>query len=366
MAVLSKGTLFPSIIVSEVVNKVKGKSTLAKLSTVKPVSFNGNDIFTFNMDSDISIVAENAGKPHGGFSAIPIKVTPIKVVYQGRVSDEFLYASEEAKVDILGGFTEGFGKKLAAGLDKMAFHKINPASGQPSTLISSSFDSDVSNKVAYSASSGGDAAIEAAVQLLGDNDATGIAISKTFAGLLAGETKTGGDKKFPELAWGGQPERLGGLACSINSTLSPDDYAIVGDFDMFRWGYAKSVTFETIEYGDPDNTGVDLKGNNQVMLRAEAYIGFAIIDPAAFALIKPKFAVKYDKNGGSGNAMTDGAYFADETATVAANTYTAPASKTFDSWNTKADGSGTEYAAAATLTMPAGDLTLYAQWVAST
>ena len=362
MAVLSKGSLFDPVVVTDVFNKVRGKSSLAKLSGAKLLSFNGNSIFTFNMDSEIALVAENASKPHGGFSVGTVTVTPLKVVYQGRVSDEFMYASDEAKVDILAGFVEGFSAKLAAGLDKMAFHGVNPATGLASTLITSYFDGSVSNLVAYSSGTGGDAAIEAASQLLGDYSANGLAISKTFAGLLAGETKSNGDKKFPELAWGGQPERLGGLPCDVNATVGPDNYAVMGDFNAFRWGYAKDVTFETIEYGDPDNSGDDLKNKNQVMLRAEAYIGFAIIDPAAFALVKPKFAVKYDKNGGTGDAMTAGAYYADATATVSSNTYTPPATKSFSKWNTKSDGSGTDYAAAATFTMPAADVTLYAIW----
>ena len=41
--------------------------------------------------------------------------------------------------------------------------------------------------------------------------------------------------------------------------------------------------------------------------------------------------------------------------------FTAPAGKTFSKWNTKADGTGTDYAAAATYTASA-DLKLYAVW----
>ena len=44
--------------------------------------------------------------------------------------------------------------------------------------------------------------------------------------------------------------------------------------------------FEVIEYGDPDNAGSDLKGHNQVYLRAEAYIGWAVLDGNAFAKIE--------------------------------------------------------------------------------
>ena len=65
--------------------------------------------------------------------------------------------------------------------------------------------------------------------------------------------------------------------------------AIVGDFDnCFKWGYAKEIPLEVIEYGNPDNDAElgDLKGHNQVYLRAEAYIGWGIIVPEAFAIIK--------------------------------------------------------------------------------
>lgn len=287
MATLTKGNLFPSVVVTDVFNKVKGRSTLARLCTARPVSFNGSDIFTFNMDTEISIVAEGANKPHGGFTVAPIKVAPVKVVYQGRVTDEFMYASEEAKVDILGGFNEGFARKLAKGLDMMAFHGVNPATGAASNLIGSYFDDDVTNTVTYDADDGGDAAVAAAIQMLGDNNATGIAMSGEFANILAGETHANGVKKFPELEWGGRPETLRGLACDVNNTVGSADYAIVGDFDAFRWGFAKDVALEVIEYGDPDGSGVDLKAANQVMLRAEAYIGFAVIDPSAFARVLP-------------------------------------------------------------------------------
>ena len=69
--------------------------------------------------------------------------------------------------------------------------------------------------------------------------------------------------------------------------IEEKDKAIVGDFEnMFKWGYAKEVPMEVIKYGDPDNTGKDLKGYNQVYLRAETYIGWGIFAPSHFARIK--------------------------------------------------------------------------------
>lgn len=236
----------------------------------------------------MAIVAENGKKPHGGISMIPKACTPIKVVYQARVSDEFMRASEEARVDILSSYTDGFARKLAAGLDKMAFHGVNPATGEVSNLIPSYMDKDVTNTVAFDEAKGGDAAIEAAVQLLGDYGSTGLALSRSFAAILANETQGNtGVKKFPELSWGGNPDKLNGIPCDVNATVGATDYAIVGDFSAFRWGFASDISFETIEYGDPDQTGYDLKAHNQVMLRSEAYIGFVVIDPAAFARVLP-------------------------------------------------------------------------------
>ena len=42
---------------------------------------------------------------------------------------------------------------------------------------------------------------------------------------------------------------------------------------------------EIIEYGDPDGLGRDLKAYNEILLRAEAYIGWGILLPENFARI---------------------------------------------------------------------------------
>jgi uncharacterized repeat protein (TIGR02543 family)/LPXTG-motif cell wall-anchored protein len=69
----------------------------------------------------------------------------------------------------------------------------------------------------------------------------------------------------------------------------------------------------------------------------------------------------YDANGGIGTLPTTQTVTYAATATVA----TAAVEKsgfTFSKWNTRADGSGTGYDPAATFTMPASNVTLYAQW----
>lgn len=293
MAVLSKGTLFPEHLVNDLITKVQGKSSLAKLSNQIPVPFNGLKEFVFSMDSEIDIVAENGAKSEGGISIDPVKVVPLKVEYGARVSDEFLYASEEEQIKILQSFNDGYAKKLAKGFDLMAFHGINPRTKAVSSVIGDNcFDKKVTQSVTFDGKQP-DLAIESAVDLVegSEGDVTGLAIDTTFRSALAKETVDGegkGARLYPELRWGGNPGSLNGVNLDVNRTVANggNTKAYLGDFGMFKWGYAKQIPLEVIEYGDPDNSGKDLKGYNQVYLRAETYIGWGILSPEHFAIIK--------------------------------------------------------------------------------
>ena len=288
--VLSRGTLFPQVLAMEVINKVRGKSSLAKLSGQMPIAFNGNEIFTFNLDNEIDVVAENGKKTHGGISIGTVKVQPIKVEYGARVSDEFMYASEEARIDILRPFTEGYAKKLARGLDLMAMHGVNPRTGTASEVIGENYMDKKATQTAPLNAANPDETIETAVALVqgAGNVVSGMALSTIFSALLA-KYEVNGVKQFPEFRWGANPESANGLAVDVNETISAlksQDRAIVGDFSgNFKWGVAKQIPMEVIQYGDPDNSGKDLRGYNQVYIRCETYLGWAIMDGNAFARI---------------------------------------------------------------------------------
>ncbi len=282
--------MFDPTLVADLVQKVKGRSSLAALSGQTPVSFNGIKEFTFSLDSDIDIVAENGKKSEGGVTVEPITIVPIKFEYGARVSDEFMYASEEAQLNILEAFNEGFARKVARGLDIAAFHGFNPRTSAASTVVGdNNFDSKVTQKVTYAADSV-DTNIEAAIALVegSDGDVTGLAGSPTARQALAALKTSDGARIYPELAWGGNPGTINGLKSEFNKTVSVGsvDEVIVGDFEnMFKWGYAKEIPLEVIQYGDPDNSGKDLKGYNQVYLRAEVYLGWGILDANSFARV---------------------------------------------------------------------------------
>lgn len=116
-----------------------------------------------------------------------------------------------------------------------------------------------------------------------------------------------------------------------------------------------------------DNSGTltDLTHAHKVVLRQQGIVfkakeGTGTIDNGTV------FKVKYVANNGAEPAEADYVVFEVKgaTHTVLANTvtgFTAPAGKTFSKWNTAADGTGTDKAAAATITVSA-DVTLYAVW----
>ena len=286
---------FPEKLVADMFNTVVGHSTIAKLSGAKPIPFAGEQVFTFAMNGEVSIVGEGGNKPAGDASFEPKTIRPIKMVYQHRLSNEFVNLADEARIPYLQAFADGFAKKMARGLDISVFHGINPADlSDASFKATNSFDGLISNVVTYAAATVDDN-IDAAVQMItgADRVANGLAISPT-AGAALSAIKVNGVVQYPEYRFGQNPEAFYGMKSDVNNTVnktgtaagSVTDQIVVGDFEnAFRWGYAKDIPLEVIEYGDPDGQG-DLKRTNEIVLRAEAFIGWGILDAASFAIIR--------------------------------------------------------------------------------
>ena len=294
--IIANGGNIPPVVVSEMFNAVRGKSALAKISDRMPVAFNGSSEFVFNMDSEADIVAENGAKSNGGATATPIVIRPYKFEYGVRVSDEFLKGSEEYRMDVMREFAEGAARKFAKGMDIAAMHGLNPRTMTAATTTVGNMHLDnkipAGSVISYTAGSEKanlDAAI-AAVNGFG-YDVNGVAFDPAFSSALGGAA-VGSVAVAPEYLFGGDPDTFHGMKSAVNGTVgkvatgADKVYGYVGDFDAFRWGYARDVEFEVIEYGDPDNAGSDLKGHTQVYLRAEAYIGWAVLDGNAFAKIE--------------------------------------------------------------------------------
>ena len=78
----------------------------------------------------------------------------------------------------------------------------------------------------------------------------------------------------------------------------------------------------------------------------------------------PTYTVAYDGNGSTGGAapVDANSYLQGQTVTALGIGTLVKTGSTFAGWNTKADGSGTSYAAGATFAMGTANVLLYAQW----
>ena len=90
------------------------------------------------------------------------------------------------------------------------------------------------------------------------------------------------------------------------------------------------------------------------------YIGVAASANTSFTIpALTSYTISYNANGGSGAPSNQTKYYG--TALTLSSTKPSRAGYSFSKWNTKADGSGTAYAAGASYTANAA-VTLYAQW----
>nr|DAL45836.1 MAG TPA_asm: major capsid protein [Caudoviricetes sp.] len=292
---MKTGTLFKPEVVKELISKVQGKSVLAKLSAQTPIPFNGVEQFIFNLEGNAQIVGEGEQKQAGKAKITSKVIKPLKFVYQARLTDEFKYASEEKQMNFLSAYMDGFAKKIAEAFDLAALHGLEPKTMTDASFRSTnSFDGLISGNIVPYTEEHIDDNIDAAVQQIvaKGGEVTGIALSPT-AGQALAKVKVNGVVQYPEFRFGQNPDSFYGMKSDINKNLTvtggtaETDHAIVGDFqNRFKWGYAENIPMEIIEFGDPDGAGRDLKAYNEICLRAEAFIGWGILDEEAFARVK--------------------------------------------------------------------------------
>lgn len=126
------------------------------------------------------------------------------------------------------------------------------------------------------------------------------------------------------------------------------------------------------DQGTLERTGYEFAGwNSQEDGSGETYpVGSEFIMPASDVTLYPlwvpvDYTFSYDGNTNTtGTPPTSATYQYGASVTVADAGSLAKTDFEFAGWNTAADGNGDPYAANASLTMPASNVTLYAQWTA--
>lgn len=266
---------------------------IANLTPSDPELKTGStDIFTFTGTPKAELVGEGGNKSSADGTPNKVTARTHKIQLTYRYSDEVLHASEDYQLDLIEKLGGNIATAISRALDLMAIHGINPATGEVSSSIAN-YIMKANNGVAR-ATDLNEAA--GALQAAGYS-ATGIAFDPAYAGKLARLTVSSDNHTplYPELGFGFGFNSFRGLNAQASDTVSGrneiaytqgDDMpsAIMGDWNAFHWAISKSIPLHVISYGDPDGNG-DLQRTNEIAIRAEAYISFAILDGEAFAVV---------------------------------------------------------------------------------
>lgn len=296
MPVLNTGDVtLPTQIVDGIVEKSKTESTIAALSGRDPMRFGDATIVTFDEDLRAEFVEESGAKTEDQAKPQAVVASPRKAVVNFRTSDEFLTAEEDYQLGILSKFQEKCGRALARALDLGAYYRINPRTGNTVGTWTNYLNATT---LRVNAGANPDLDVEAAAGLVITERVVpnGIAMDPSYAWTLSTARYTDGRKKFPELGLGVNVTNFSGLNASVSTTVSgkPRDgdaadtgvRAIIGNFAQgIFWGVQREFPFRMLQYGDPDNTGRDLAGHNEVLFRAEViYAWYVFTDH--FAVIE--------------------------------------------------------------------------------
>ena len=282
----------PAEVTRAIINKVGNTSTIAALSPSTPQLFLNEDYMVFNGAAEAEVVAEGQKKSSYEQEASYITGKKFKVQCTTRVTEELKWADEDNRLEIISSIQEDQTNEIARALDYVIYHAINHKSGGKL----SGYDALTENAVTVTDSEDDIANVDALADAVNEYEINGVALSRTWASRLRKlRVPATGMRFYPEipinLAAGtldGIPAAVSNTVDGVKATAETKVLGIMGDYSLIKWGMIRDIWAEVIQYGDPDQTGVDLKAHNQIAYRTEAMFSYAVLDPKAFAVLKAK------------------------------------------------------------------------------
>lgn len=293
MALSTEKITLPREVAAAITTKTKDTSTIAKLSPSEPQLFADKDYMVFNGASEAEVIGEGEAKSSYEQPMTTVSSKRLKLVTTTRVTDELEWADEDNQLEILTAIQADQAAAIGRALDYIVFHGFDPkkrtAIAGMTGLVTSGVQVTATGKHVNDVDLLADAVNE-------EYNITGVALSKTWASALRKERVAAtGARLYPEIPLNLDAGWLDGVQAATSGTVNgrlitpaTGVLAIMGDFDLIKWGMARDVKAEIIRFGDPDNTGKDLKGHNQVAYRTEAFISVAVLDTQGFGILKTK------------------------------------------------------------------------------
>ena len=288
MALDTSKVLLPKEVATVITKRAKDTSTIAALSPSEPQLFLDKDYMVFTGNSEAEVVAEGAQKSSYEETLTPVVGKRFKVQTTTRLSNELQWADDDAKLEIISKIQADQAAAMGRVLDYVVYHAFDPK--KKTTL--EGFNALAKSAVSVPATDDRVADIDSLAEAVSDEyDINGIALSKTMANELRKiRVPSTGQRFYPEIPINLQVGNLDGIPAAtsgtVNGRLVTPATGILAYFRLIKWGMVRDIWSEIIEYGDPDNTGKDLKGVNQIAYRTEAMYSYAILDPKGIAVLK--------------------------------------------------------------------------------
>lgn len=294
MAVTDLHSLDVSAVIDRMFTERTAESVVLSLIPSTPqINVGDNEVLVMGARARGALVHEGGKKPDNGRKVTSRPFTTAKLVYSQRTTDEFMSWDKQRQGNFVTRLVDDWIRRsLPADIDIVVLHGIDPNTGALDTELSD-YVTKPGSSILVPSTGNTAAAIDTdfgtAIEELGENgtEVTGIAIAPEAAAKLA-TVMNGNVQKYTGLGpFGLIGNNLAGkrAAASVAVAEANNTKMVIGDWDGLFLGFAGNADWKTIEYGDPDGTGVDLQNANQVCIRLELKFGFRVLNDKAFAVI---------------------------------------------------------------------------------
>lgn len=290
----------PTEVVTELSQKIAQQSVIATLVGATPQVFVDQEHLIFTQKPHAELVGEGAAKSGSDFGFTPIEGERYKVQVTIRVNEEVRWADEDNRLDILDTITDSLGEAIGEAVDLVAIHEINPLTGEKAMSIAGKGLISSATKVEMNGAAPTVEELDALPDSIIDAGyaPNGVAFAPSVANALRKMRNTTDGSMariYPDVRMDLQMGNFEGLQSVTSANVSGKGVAkedtnveaIMGFWDLIRWGFVRNIALEEILYGDPDGLG-DLKRHNQIAYRAEAVFSVANFDPKGFAYLAKK------------------------------------------------------------------------------
>lgn len=267
-------------------------AVLSLVTETPQINVGDNTVLTLAGRAKGQLLHEGGAKGDNGRKITPKPFTTCKLVYSQRVTDEFLRWTEQKQIDFVAGLVNNWlTKSMPRDIDTVVIHGQDPFTGLVDSNLSDYMTKAGSSILVPSTGTTADKIDADFATAVGELTAkganiNGIAISGDAAGKLSTIAENG-VKKYAGLGvFGLEGNTLAGKrAASTPEVAANDVELIMGDWSQLLLGFAGQASWRVHVAGDPDNTGRDLAGYNEVLIRLETHFGFRVLDPEAFAYV---------------------------------------------------------------------------------